>query len=418
MKVTFKAMKVTAKGLIAALIVILLAGGCSSQPPPTELSLSVEFTGPPGSGQPNLRATADGRVLLTWHQPNAAGGYDLRIAERKAGTWSEPKTVASGNLFFVNWADFPSAVELEDGTWLVHWLQKVAPSTYAYHVYTALSQDRGESWLPPVVPHRDSSPTEHGFVSMVPWEGGAALVWLDGREMPGDGGEGEAGSGRGAMTLRFATIGPDGSLGEEVLLDARTCECCQTAMVRTARGLLVAYRDRTEEEIRDVSVVRLEGGRWTEPKRVAEDNWHFPACPVNGPALSARGDTVALAWFTGSAGKPKVYVAFSKDGGTSFGDPIRVDGGRPLGRVDVELLAGGGALVSWLESGSEQVEIRVRRVTESGKAEQPHVVAPSSEARSSGFPRMVLAGDELVFAWVAPGAGGGVRVASSRLTGS
>lgn len=410
-------MKVTAKGLISALIVVLLGGGCGSEPPPTELSLSVEFVGPPGSGQSNLHATADGRVLLTWHQPNGAGGYDLKIAERKAGTWSEPKTVASGNPFFVNWADFPSSAELEDGTWLVHWLQKVAASTYAYHVYTALSRDRGESWLHPIVPHRDSSPTEHGFVSMVPWEGGAALVWLDGREMRGDGGEGEGGLGGGAMTLRFATIGPDGSLGEEVLLDARTCECCQTTIVRTARGLLVAYRDRTEGEIRDISVVRLEEGRWTEPKRVAEDNWHFPACPVNGPALSARGDTVALAWFTGSGGEPKVYVAFSKDGGTSFGDPIRVDGGSPLGRVDVELLAGREALVSWLESGSERAEIRVRRVTESGKLEKPHMVAPSSEARSSGFPRMVLAGDELVFAWVAPGPGGGVRVASSRLTG-
>ncbi len=416
MKLIVTGMKVAAKVWLSAPIAVFLAGGCGSGARPTELSLSVEFSGAPGSGQPNLFATPDGRVLLTWHQPNNAGGYDLKIAERRQGIWSEPQTVASGNPFFVNWADFPSAVELEDGTWLVHWLQKVAPSTYAYHVYTAFSRDRGYSWGPAVVPHRDSSPTEHGFVSIVPWEGGGALVWLDGREMRG-GSDGEAGSEEGAMTIRFATMNLDGSLGEEVLLDSRTCECCQTAMVRTARGLLVAYRDRTEEEIRDISVVRWEGGRWTEPRRVAEDNWHFPACPVNGPALSARGDTVSLAWFTGSGGEPKVYVAFSRDGGASFGAPVRVDGGRPLGRVDVELVSGGAALVSWLESGSAQAEIRVRRVTESGDLGEYRVVAPSSEARSSGFPRMALAGDELVFAWVVPGEHGGVRVASSKLTG-
>ncbi|GIW53207.1 MAG: hypothetical protein KatS3mg081_2562 [Gemmatimonadales bacterium] len=377
----------------------------------------MEFSGPPGSGQPNLFATPDGRVLLTWHEPNGAGGYDLKIAERRQGSWSEPKTVASAKPFFVNWADFPSAVELEDGTWVVHWLQKVAPSTYAYHVYAAISSDRGESWRVEVVPHRDRSPTEHGFVSMVPWEGGTALVWLDGREMRDGGGHGEDG-GEGAMTLRFTTLAADGSLGEEILLDGRTCECCQTAMVRTARGLLVAYRDRTEEEIRDIHVVRLEGGRWTEPQRAAEDNWHFPACPVNGPALSARGDAVALAWFTGSGGEPKVYVAFSKDGGASFGAPIRVDGGRPVGRVDVEWISGGAVLVSWLEAGSEHAEIRVRLVGNGGKLGEPQVLALSSEARSSGFPRMVVAGGELVFAWVDPGEAGGVRAASAPLVGA
>lgn len=403
-----------------AMVAGILAAGCGSEPQPAALTLRVEFSGPPGSGQPNLFAVPDGRVLLTWHQPNGSGGYDLKIAERHRGTWSEPKTVAAGRPFFVNWADFPSAVELEDGSWVVHWLEKVAASTYAYHVYVAISRDRGESWTLQVVPHRDRSPTEHGFVSMVPWAGGAALVWLDGREMRGGdppGGEGTSAGDGGAMTLRFTTLASDGSLGEEILLDRRTCECCQTAMVRTAGGLLVAYRDRTEEEIRDIFAVRLAGGTWTEPRRVAEDDWHFPACPVNGPALSARGDSVAIAWFTGSGGEPKVYVAFSNDGGASFGTPIRVDGGRPVGRVDVELLPGGAALVSWLESAAERAEIRVRRVTANGESGRHRVVALSSEARSSGFPRMVLVGEELVFAWVAPGEEGGVRVASFELGG-
>jgi hypothetical protein len=396
------------------LLVSLTVGGCAPDAAIEIGELKLEFSGPPGSGQPNLFAASGGRALLTWHQPADGAGYDLMIAERTGGAWSQPKVVARGRNFFVNWADFPSAIELADGSWLVHWLQKVAPSTYAYHVFAAISGDRGESWSLELVPHRDRSSTEHGFVSMVPWRGGAALVWLDGREMRESGsGDGEGDSG--AMTLRYTTLEADGSLGEEVLLDSRTCECCQTGMVATAKGLLVAYRDRSEEEIRDISVVRYVEGRWSEPRRVAQDDWHFPACPVNGPALAARGDSVAVAWFTGSGGEAKVYVAFSADGGGSFGTPVRVDGGRPVGRVDVELLSGRVALVSWLESTAEGAEIRLRQVRSDGVLGAHRVVAPSSEARSSGFPRMVLVGEELLFAWTVPGDSGGVRVVSAPL---
>lgn len=371
------------------------------------ISLKTEFTGPLGSGQPNLFATSDGRVLLTWHERGSRGSYDLKVAERSAkGAWSAPKTIASGNPFFVNWADFPSLVELADGSWLVHWLQKSAASTYAYHVFTAFSRDRGATWTAPIVPHRDESPTEHGFVSLVAWGNGAALAWLDGREMSSQAGEG------GSMTLRFTTLESDGTLGEEVLLDDRTCECCQTAMARTRRGLVVAYRDRSADEIRDIAVVRLVDGKWTAPRKVAEDNWRFPACPVNGPSVAARGDSVALAWFTGSGGEPKVYLAFSTDGGANFERPIRLDQGNPLGRVDLDWLPDGSALVSWLESAGERADIRARRVSLRGRADRPVTVASSSEARSSGFPRLAVAGDRVIFAWTAVGESGGVRVAS------
>lgn len=395
---------------------LLALAACSSGPAFTVGD--VEFAGPPGSGEPHLAEAPGGRAVLTWLEPVGGDRYALEVAVRGPEGWSAPRSIVVSDAFFVNWADFPSLAVLEDGAWVAHWLEKVAPSPYAYHVKLAVSRDEGATWSAPVVPHRDDSPTEHGFVSIVPWNGGAALVWLDGRQMAA----GAAGEGRpsghelmsGAMSVRFTTLGPDGGLGDDVLLDDRACECCQTALAVTAGGLIAAYRDRSEEEVRDIAVVRWTAGRWSDPVRVAPDDWHIAGCPVNGPQLAARGDTVAIAWFTAPEERARVFAAFSTDGGASFGPPIRVDDGTPRGRVDVELLRDGAALVTWLELTELDAEVRARAVRPDGRAGASIVVAATDEARSSGFPRIVRVGDDVLVAWTVVGDSGGVRVAALR----
>ena len=387
---------------------------CSSIGDEYRLALGdVEFSGPPGSAEPNLFTTADGRVLMSWHEPAPGESHALRVAERTGQGWSAPRTVAAGRDFFVNWADFPSVVEREDGTWVVHWLEKVAKSTYAYHVMMSTSDDQGATWGEPFRAHNDISPTEHGFVSMLPLpEGGVSMVYLDGRDTgPGEDGHG----GAGAMSVRFASIDRSGNVSRELLVDERACDCCQTAMVRLDDGSFVAaYRDRSHEEIRDIAVSRLSkgGDQWSEPYHVGNDNWYFTACPVNGPALDAAGSDVAIAWFTAPEGDKRVAVAFSSDGASTFGEPIRIDDGNPLGRVDIELLADGSALVVWLEQMGEDGAIRARRVTDDGWVGEPWTVTPASRARRSGFPRLTSVGDEFVFAWTVVGDEGGVRVAT------
>ncbi len=393
------------------LLPVLAALACAEGAPLYTVS-DAEFSAAPGSQAPNVVATKDGGALMSWWDRVEGRTYALRVAERTPDGWFDPVTVVQGSGFFVNWADFPSITELDDGTWLVHWLQKTAEDTYAYHVMMATSHDRGATWSEPFKPHRDDSPTEHGFVSVVPWGSGAAAVWLDGRQMTGGHGEGYADAG--AMSIRFTTIGSDGSLGEDVLIDGRTCECCTTSMVATTSGLVAAYRDRSEEEIRDIAVVRFVDGAWTDPVYVGHDNWHYPGCPVNGPQLSVQGDTVAVAWFAAPENRARVQVAFSTDGGASFSDPIRVDDGTPRGRVDIEHVDDGSVVVSWLELVDPEAEVRARWVSARGDAGESWLVSPTAEARGSGFPRMTRVGEELVFAWTLLGETGGVRVASAQ----
>lgn len=384
-----------------------LLTGCVAQ----GAGLVDEFAGPPGSGEPHLVDTRDGRAILTWFEPAGTDSHALRAAVRGPDAWGEPSDVVIGDAFFVNWADFPSLTELSDGTWLVHWLETTAETPYAYHVKLAFSRDEGASWSAPLVPHRDSSASEHGFVSVVPWGvGGAALIWLDGRRMGAvDLSQGEP---VGDMMLRFTTVTRGGELSPDVTVDRRVCECCTTALARTERGLLAAYRDRTSDEIRDIAVTRYEGGVWSEPVVVADDGWRITGCPVNGPQLAARGDQVALVWFTAADDRPRVQISFSTDGGHSWRPPGLVDDGAPLGRVDVVMMVDGSAVVGWLEATDDGAEVRARRFTTRGARERSYVVGGTENARAAGFPRMARVADEVLFAWTVPDQG--VRVASRR----
>ncbi len=365
----------------------------------------------PGSAEPNLAVAADGKVYMTWLEP-ADSGHALRFAVLDGNRWTAPKTIRAGRDFFANWADFPSIQVFDRGRIAVHWLQRNGRGTYAYGVRIAQSQDGGNTWSAPLTPHRDSSQTEHGFVAM--WREGNKLgaTWLDGRKFSKEGHDASN-----EMMLMSTEIGPDGALGPEVRLDERTCDCCQNAAALTAAGPVIAYRNRSTEEIRDIYVTRRVSGKWTPGVAVHDDNWKINACPVNGPALAAAGNRVAIAWFSAANDAPRVNVAFSDNAGARFSPPIRVDGGQPAGRVDITLLPDGAALVTWIErTGGEAAEVRARRVRPDGRVGAPITIATSSAARAGGFPRMALAGSSVVFAWTVPGRPSAIRLARARTT--
>ncbi|QQS47712.1 MAG: exo-alpha-sialidase [Acidobacteriota bacterium] len=348
----------------------------------------------PGSGQPNLTVSSDGRVYLSWIERLEGGRYSLRFSRFENNEWSEPGVISEGTNWFVNWADFPSMVVLPDGTLAAHWLVMSGTSTYDYDVTISRSFDGGKTWEKPFSPHRDGVRAEHGFVSLfAAKDGNLSAVWLDGREMkPGD-------HGHGNMTLRYVKILRDGSLAGEAALDARVCECCQTSAAMTSDGPVVVYRDRSDDEVRDISIVRLHDGKWSPPQPVFNDGWRINGCPVNGPSIAAADRRVAVAWYTGVDNKPRVKLAFSGDSGLSFDNPVIVDDGNPVGRVETLMLEDGSALVCWLERVAGGGEVRLKRIRPDGKSDPSITVSATGTARSNGFPQMAPAGDRIVFAW-------------------
>jgi hypothetical protein len=388
---------------------LLLTAGCSrldeDESPVTALTLVEPPLRPAASAaEPNLAVDKDGTVYLSWIELQPDSSHALRLSVLRGTQFDAPRTIASGKGWFVNWADFPM-LSLNNGTIAAHWLQRTGTGRHDYGVRVALSRDGGATWTAPLTPHRDTSQGEHGFVSLYPQGDGFGAIWLDSR----------AGGGKhGAMSLRSTTISPDGQLGEDVLIDDRTCDCCQTSVAVSARGPLAVYRDRSADEIRDIALSRFENGRWSAGKPVRNDGWQVNFCPVNGPAIAAREHDVAVAWFTAADSLPRVYVSFSADDGDHFGDAIRVDAGSPAGRVDVQLLDDGDALVTWLENQPDP-SLRVRRVSKDGTTTSAHKVHAMAKERPSGFPHVVVSGSQVVFAWTEPGTPSRVRTAIGSL---
>jgi hypothetical protein len=218
------------------------------------------------------------------------------------------------------------------------------------------------------------------------------------------------------MSVRFARFDRDWKLVEESAVDERVCECCPTAAAVTAEGVIAAYRDRSPGEIRDIYTSRLAGGKFAAPAPVFNDGWKIAACPVNGPALSARARDVVLAWFTVKQEQGQAYLAFSKDAGRTYAAPIRVDDGGSLGRVDVELLPDGAALATWIEFADQRAQFRARRIDRSGARSPAVTIAGIAGNRTSGYPRAAMGRGELVFAWTESAEGAlQVRTATAAL---
>lgn len=387
----------------------------STEPPLVIRALESPAVG--DSREPDLSATADGRIILSWVEKLDAKRYALRTALRDANGWTEPRTVGEGDNWFINWADFPSVIALKDGSLAAHWLVKSGSATYAYNVNIALSKDGGTHWTRPIVPHLDNTQTEHGFVSLIPLtDGRLGAIWLDGRnmkDMKDDHDEDKPSTAN--MTLRYAAIDAAGKISDEAELDERVCECCQTSAALSSDGIVAVYRDRSQNEVRDIYTVRQKSGAWAKPQVVYADNWEINGCPVNGPAVAASGRNVAVAWFTGFGGEPHVKIAFSSDAGATFGSPIQVDDGETQGRVDVLLLPDNSALVCWLSGNAEGGELKVRRIRANGAIGPPAVIAKTDISRSSGFPRMALLGNDVHFAWTEFGKPSKVRMAVAQI---
>jgi hypothetical protein len=401
--------------LLVAMTLAGLAAACARTPEPAASEWTVAIDpvpspAGPASAQPQLTTSPDG-VLLSWLE-NADTTTTFRFAERTAAGWTEPRTIASGRDFFVNFADVPSAIRLHDRTLVAHWLQRSGGDTYAYDVKLTRSRDDGATWSAPFSPHHDGTKGEHGFASLFDLVGGGfGLVWLDGRNMKPS----TDGDGVGDMSLRATTFDAAGTQGAEQAIDLRVCECCPTAAAVAADGVVVAYRDRGADEVRNIQVTRFADGRWSDPSPAHDDGWRIDGCPVNGPALSAAGRSVAIAWFTVQQERGHAYLAFSTDGGRTFGAPIQVDDEGSLGRVDVELLDDGSAVAAWIELAGQKATFAVRRIEPSGHRSAAVSVAAIGANRNSGYPRMVRRGQALVFAWTGTDDSLRVQTAIARL---
>jgi len=346
---------------------------------------------PAGPNAAEAFLTTCGETLyMTWIISEAKHKGRLYMSSNDGRGWRKPALIREADNLFINWADYPKLLVLKD--WMLAvWPEMLGEGTYSYGLRFSRSLDDGQTWREPEWLHEDRSLQEHGFVSLAALDDEtAAAVWLDGRALADSG-----------MQLRYRTLSAETTTAE-ILLDERTCECCNTDLVQLASGPLAVYRDRSKTEIRDIFMVRP--GSMLEAKQpVFADGWEIMGCPVNGPALDARGNRVALAWFTG-AGDSRLGLAVSPDGGKVFSKPLRF-APEAQGRLDCVWLADDQVAVSWIQNTEEGSEVRLARF----RPDSPPVrigdelrIDATPASRVSGSPRLAVWDGGLVIAYQDP----------------
>ena len=366
------------------LLFLISALACFAQTLQVE---SVPNSSNPGSVQANWTVTRDGKPLLSWVETEKDGSYTLKYAIRNGAQWSQPRTIAAHREFFRQPAELPGMVQLSDGTLLAHWVEMPEGADDAEFVFVSASKD-GAVWSKPVMANKDKSMVQHGLASMAAsGEHEASVMWLE--ALKGE---------DGPVSLKRTVVNNQAAVVKEEAIDTDVCACCPTAIVNTAKGLLVAYRDHTKEDIRDISVVRFEAGKWSASKNINPDQWKLNACPTNAAAAGAKGDQVAISWFTAAGGSPRVQAVFSSDGGVTFGKPVLVSTGRSYGYTSLALDDKGGAIVSWLEEGGSDTRILARDVASNGTL-GPVTKVTEGSRKALGYPKILRAGGETWVAW-------------------
>lgn len=351
---------------------------------------------------PRMLSMPDGGVLLSWIEPTQHG-HVLKFAVQKNGVWKKQGVVAQGNQWFVNWADFHSVVAIDDAFWVAHWLVKrPGGKTYDYDVELAISHNAGETWRAIGRPYQDTTPAEHGFVTIFSNAGQAGIVWLDGRKSAKQPLNAEDNEQSGRFELRYARIERDGAISGEQVLDANTCSCCWTAVATTATGAVAVWRGRTNSEIRDHRVATLNNQRWGQPAPLGDEQWEISGCPVNGPALASINQQVVSAWFTAQEDAPRIRLAFSHNAGEHFATPINIDDVTPIGRVSVVWQNPTSAYVAWMSAPHNHGKkswLMLRKVTPNGRLGSPIKVVELATGRDTGVPQMVATHQGLLLAW-------------------
>ena len=346
------------------------------------------------NAQPNL-VSYNGSLSLSWISSKEENKAFLNYSQYKKGRWIKPQVIASGSDWFVNWADFPAHAINQDLIITSH-LKKSASGKYTYDVVLNLQKLSGEKIKEDFLLNTDGVKAEHGFVSIIANnKKGFFITWLDGRNTIEKKLEGD----HKPMTIRFAEITDKGDVIKESELDASTCDCCQTSIAITNDGPIVVYRDRSEEEVRDIYIVKNINGTWEKPNAVHDDGWIINGCPVNGPKVAVNSKNLAVSWFTVSNNHPLVNVSFSKNNGNSFGAPLKVNDHDAIGRVDVAFLNDEEVIVSYMEVDDIGTYLRIKKVSFDGKISEPITISKIDGGRNTGVPQLEIIDSEIFIVW-------------------
>ena len=385
------------KNLPLSFLVLLIIYSCNKDFVLQPIGLKITFQ----SSEPNLFTSVDGTTYLSFLST------DLNSEETKLYfstldlddlKWNKPSLINSSADWFVNWADFPRITANNLNGLSVHYLQKSGEDTYSYDIKVMNSSDDGANWDKPLKLHTDNTKTEHGFVSTINYNNDFLSTYLDGRQNELAKHDKRI---KPQMTLRSTSYNVDGEILMDKLIDDRVCDCCQTDLGITKNNIpITVYRDRSENETRDIYYSFFKDSFWSVPAVVNNDKWIISGCPVNGPAISTFKNSSSVVWYTEEEGDSKLKIAFSENIINGFNDPILINANDPVGRVDIEMISETSSLISYMDIVDGKAYIKVQKIDNITGNNKFIIIEEISNTRASGFPKInIIDNDKTIITW-------------------
>lgn len=385
------------KKLIIYILLHSFVFGCNQSTELYDISLTKDYQ----SSEPNLYTSIKGDTYLSFisssENSDLSKLYFSKLELDKL-KWSKPTLINSSTDWFVNWADFPRITTNNQNGISVHYLEKSGLDTYSYDIKVMNSIDDGISWNNPIKLHSDNTKTEHGFVSTVNFNNNFLSTYLDGRQNELSKKNKKL---KPQMTLRATSYNIDGVILMDELIDNKVCDCCQTDIALTSNNTpITVYRDRSNNETRDIYYSYFKNSKWSTPLTVNNDNWIIAGCPVNGPAISTFDNSSSVVWYTEINGESKIKVAFTNDITKGFDDPILINTSDPLGRVDIEMINENTSIISYMDYIDDKAFIKLQRVDRFNGVNKSIIIDEISNTRSSGFPKInIIDNYKTIISW-------------------
>jgi hypothetical protein len=170
-------------------------------------------------------------------------------------------------------------------------------------------------------------------------------------------------------------------------------------VVKTSNGLIVSYRDRSDQEIRDISHVIWNGNSWSPPQTIFADHWKIAGCPVNGPAMSSENESVYRSWYGIRDSVSHVSFVMSKNAGQDWEQPEMLDNKMPLGRVDIAS-EDRNVNVSWIgKDDRDETWVKVATMDPISSKFNTTLVTKIDASRRSGVPILISTSNGLYLAY-------------------
>jgi len=193
------------------------------------------------------------------------------------------------------------------------------PGSSGSQILCAHSMNDGASFSKAVLVN-DGGPKTSAYAGHLVAAGKVLFAaWLDGRDQTHNGT---------ASVYSARSTNGGATWDKNVRVSQNACPCCRPNLAVFPNGHVVAiWRNVYSGQIRDMAcAVSADGGQtWSEPRRVAVDNWHIFGCPVSGPHLAISGKRLFAAWYSEGTGKNAgIRLSWSDDEGVTWQKPVMV----------------------------------------------------------------------------------------------